>query len=261
MNVGISTASLFNKEFNEDALPIIDKMGAEVVEIFLESFCEYTVEFANLLKSRLGNLKVHSVHTINTNYEPQLFTSNPRSYNDAILTFESVIKSAAILGAKNNTFHGRIRIKTGRYDNYEDTGKYFNILIDKAKARGVNVCLENVEWAMYNHAGYFEKLKPFSPDLKACLDIKQARLSGYDYRDYLKEMADRLETVHISDYNENGKILLPGKGLFDFERLIGELNNVNFKGAIILEVYNNSYGSYDELAESLNYIKNLVKRG
>ncbi len=261
MNVGISTASLFNRAFNEDALPIIDRMGADVVEIFLESFCEYTVEFATLLKSRLGNLKVHSVHTVNTNYEPQLFSSNPRSYNDAIETFESVIKAANILNAKNNTFHGRIRIKTGRYDNYEDTGKFFNILIDKAEVYGVNVCLENVHWAMYNYAGYLKEIKPYSPKLKTCLDIKQARLSGYDYREYLKEMADSLQTVHISDYNSDGKILLPGKGIFDFEKLIGELNQVNFNGAIIIEVYNNSYDSYEELATSLEYIKNLVKRG
>ncbi len=261
MNVGVSTASLFLREYNEDALPLLDSIGAEVVEIFLESFCEYKEDFAKLLKSRLGNLKVHSVHSINTHYEPELFSKHERSYGDAINIFKDVLNCAKILGAKNNTFHGRIRIKRANYSNYEETGERFNALIDIAKDYGVDVCLENVQWAMYSEAGYFNNLKKFSPKLRTCLDIKQARLSGYDYTEYLTEMSDRLNTVHISDYDQDGKILLPGKGLFDFEKLIGELYKANFGGALIIEVYKDSYKTIDEIAESLQYIRNLVKRG
>lgn len=261
MKVGVSTASLYNRQYNEDALVTLDKIGADVVEIFLESFCEYNDAFATLLKSRLGNLKVHSVHTLNTHYEPQLFSANERSYRDAVGILKNVLSCAHILNAQFYTFHGRIRIKHSNFSNYEETGKYFNKIIELAEPLGVKVCLENVEWAMYNHVGYFDALKPYSEELCACLDIKQARLSGYDYTGYLNEMAPRLKTVHISDYDENGKILLPGKGLFDFEKLIGELYAVGFDGAILIEVYNESFRTIDEMAESLSYIKNLVKRG
>lgn len=261
MKVGVSTASLFGREYNEDALVTLDKLGAGVVEIFLESFCEYKEEYAKLLKSRLGGLKVHSVHTLNTHYEPQLFSSNDRSYSDAIKIFEDVLKCAKILEAPNNTFHGRIRIKRANFSNYEETGNYFNKMDDLSKKYGVSVCLENVEWAMYNQVGYFGKLMPYAPNLRACLDIKQARLSGYDYTGYLNEMAPRLNTVHVSDYDENGKIVLPGKGLFDFEKLIDELYVVNFDGAILIEVYKDSYRDLDELASSLEYMRNFIKRG
>ncbi len=261
MNVGISTASLFGREYNEEALVTFENLGIEVCEIFLESFCEYTTEYANLLKSKLSKVKVHSIHTLNTHFEPQLFSRNDRSYNDAYRIFEGVLKCAKILDAKNYIFHGRIRTKRANFSNYEETGNFFNKLTDLSKTYGVEVNLENVEWAMNNHVGYFEALKPYSKDLRACLDIKQARLSGYDYHGYLNEMADRLNTVHISDYDSDGKIVLPGKGLFDFEKFIGELNSVNFNGAILLEVYNDSFKTLDQLVESLEYIKNLVKRG
>lgn len=261
MNIGVSTASLFLREYNEDALPLLDSIGVEFVEIFLESFCEYREDFAKLLKSRLGNLKVHSVHSINTHYEPELFSKHDRSYGDAVNVFKNVLNSAKILGAKNNTFHGRIRIKRANYSNYEETGERFNTLIDIAKDYGVDVCLENVQWAMCSEVGYFSSVKKFSPGLRACLDIKQARLSGYDYADYLSEMSDRLNTVHISDYDNDGKIVLPGKGIFNFEKLIGELYNVNYDGPLIIEVYKDSYKEVDEIADSLNYIKKLLKRG
>ena len=56
MEIGVSTASLFMREYNEDALPLLDKSDARVVEVFLQGFSEYKKEFGELLKSRLGNL-------------------------------------------------------------------------------------------------------------------------------------------------------------------------------------------------------------
>ena len=94
MQAGVSTASLFLRETNEDALVVLDKIDAKVVEIFLESFCEYTDDFARLLKSRLGNLRVHSVHTLNTHFEPELFSLNDRAYSDAHSVYQRVLSVA-----------------------------------------------------------------------------------------------------------------------------------------------------------------------
>ena len=52
MKVGISTASLFMRKNNEDALPLLNEMGVEVAEVFLTSFSEYGYPFAQLLKER-----------------------------------------------------------------------------------------------------------------------------------------------------------------------------------------------------------------
>ena len=262
MKDGVSTATLYERATNEDALVLLDGIDARIVEIFLESFCEYTPDYANLLKSRLGRLEVHSVHTLNTHFEPQLFSPNERAYNDAYGIYHNVLKCAEILNAKNYTMHGRIRMKRGaKFNNYAQTGDYFKKLTALAKEYGVNLCLENVEWAMYSASGYFSEVKDYAPDLCACLDVKQARIAGCDYHGYLKEMGNRLKTVHVSDYDADGRVLLPGKGLFDFERFIGELYKEEFDGPLLIEVYKESYSSLDEVGESLNYIRNLIKRG
>ena len=263
MQAGVSTASLFLRETNEDALVVLDKIDAKVVEIFLESFCEYTDDFARLLKSRLGNLRVHSVHTLNTHFEPELFSLNDRAYSDAHSVYQRVLSVAKILDAKNYTFHGQIRLKRGPkvFTDYAYTGGVFEKLCREANECGVSLCLENVEWAIYSRAGYLTNIKPYCPALSTCLDIKQARIAGDDYKDYLAEMKNSLKTVHISDYTEDGKIVLPGKGLFDFRKLIDELNKANYDGPLIIEVYKDSFTDLDELSTSLEYIRKLIKEG
>ena len=111
MEIGISTASLFKRQYNEDALVTLDGLGARVVEVFLGSYCEYTKEFATLLKSRQGSLKVHSIHTLNTHFEPQLFGDNPRAIDDAYRILENCLSTANTLGATNYTLHGIARFK------------------------------------------------------------------------------------------------------------------------------------------------------
>ena len=60
MEIGISTASLFGRMYNEDAVTAIENLGAKVCEVFLETYCEYTEEYAALINSRkTEDLKVH----------------------------------------------------------------------------------------------------------------------------------------------------------------------------------------------------------
>ena len=59
MFTGVSTASLFLRELNEDALPVLDGLGIKSTEIFLTTFSEYEEGFARLLAARKGALKVN----------------------------------------------------------------------------------------------------------------------------------------------------------------------------------------------------------
>ena len=256
MQIGISTASLFKRQFNEDALVTLNELDAKVVEIFLGSYCEYTKEFANLLNERKGNLTVHSIHTLNTHFEPQLFGDNPRAIDDAYKILENCLNTANLLGAKNYTLHGIARFKKDiLYNNYEVIGKKFVKLNDFCLSKGVNLCLENVEWAYYNHVGFLTEILKYCKGLKTCLDVKQARISGDSYKDYISEMQNSIQTVHISDVTETGKICLPGKGVFDFDDLFKRLKDVGFNGAMLIEVYSGDYGEIKELKDGLNFLR------
>ena len=108
----------------------------------------------------------------------------------------------------------------------------------------------------------FSALKEYIPDLKGVLDIKQARIAGEGYEAYLNEMGNDIAYVHISDLDENGKIRLPGQGVFDFDTLIKRLKDVGFDGKLFIEVYKDDYQSEDELKTSCDFInERLYKYG
>lgn len=111
MYSGVSTASLFLREMNEDSLSILDGLGVRSTEVFLTTLSEYTEEFANLLNKRKGKLKVNSVHLLNTQFEPQLFGAHPRAKADAFRILDGAMRSAHIFGAERYTFHGITRLK------------------------------------------------------------------------------------------------------------------------------------------------------
>lgn len=262
MRSGVSTASLFMRKYNEEALPFLNEQGIHTAEVFLTSFSEYGEPFAKLLKERRGAVQVNSVHILNTEFEPQLFNAHPRVRKDAYDWLDKVLTSANALNAPYYTFHGTSRVKrasrSGENDNFPVMIEGFRRLVDACKQRNVTLCLENVEWSTYNRPGVFEKLSKEIPDLKGVLDIKQARISEYPYEEYLQEMGEKLAYTHISDIDAQGKMCLPGKGIFNFDKFVRQLQDVGFDGALIIEVYEKDYRDETELKISCEYIDEIL---
>lgn len=261
MQTGISTASLFGRKVTEDALEFLSKNGVPTCEIFLESYCEYNSNFGNLLKSKQGDIDVHSVHVLTTQFEPQLYSLNERAQKDSFELLDNAMAAGEMVGAKYYTFHGGARFKkTPIKIDFERVGKITRDIMKCTKKHGITLAYENVHWGYYNYVGFFSELKKHVPDLKATLDVKQARQTDIFYGDLINEMGSDVVTVHLSDVDENGKMCLPGKGITDFNDLFSRLRDVGFDGALILEVYKSDFAHTDELFESMNYIDNLSKR-
>ena len=262
MYAGVSTASLFTRKNNEEALPLLESLGVEIAEVFLTSFSEYGYPFADTLKAAKGGLIINSVHDLTSEFEPQLFSNHPRVKADAYFWLGKVLDSANALGAPYYTFHGTSRVKrasrSGKNDHFPSMIMGFEALFDFCQQRGVQLCLENVEWSTYNRIGVFSKIAAAIPGLRGVLDVKQARISGYPYEEYLEEMGSRLAYAHISDVRSDGKMCLPGQGEFDFDTFIRRLKDVGFDGAILIEVYNRDYGDFSELKTSCEYVNELL---
>lgn len=262
MKVGISTASLFMRKDNEDALPFLDGLGVKNAEVFLSSFSQYGKEYGEFLAKRRGQVCVDSVHALNTQFEPQLFSRHDGVRKDAYTVLEKVLEAASALGAKYYSFHGVTRAKkaarSGENDHFPSMIEGFGRLIDFCQSRGVTLCLENVEWSTYNRPSVFKRLSAELPTLRGVLDIKQARLSGYPYETYLSEMGECLAYAHLSDIQDGGKMCLPGKGGFDFDTMIERLQDVGFDGALLIEVYEKDYAHVEELKTSYEYLSELL---
>ncbi len=261
MKVGISTASLFLRKNNEEALPLFDAWGVPCAEVFLTSFCEYTPAFAQTLAAAKGKVEIHSVHVLNTQFEPQLYAEHPRVLEDAYGWLRKVLVSANILGARNYTFHGIARLKRTFRENWQRFSALTAQIYETCRAAGVRLCYENVEWALYNRPGLFALLKKDCQGLGGVLDIKQARITGYDWRDYLADMGRDLATVHVSDISADGKMCLPGRGVFDFAELFARLRGIGFDGAVLIENYARDYDEPEELRRSFEYLADLAAKG
>ncbi len=261
MQTGIATASLFGRKHTEDALKFLSENNIQTTEVFLESFCEYNEKYGEILRSVKGDIPVHSVHTLTTQYEPTLYSLNERAKKDSFAFLEGAMCAAEKVGAKYYTFHGGARYKkTPIKIDFDRIGKITKDIINVAKSHGVSLAYENVHWGYYNYIGFYKELKKRVPELKATFDIKQARQSGISYAEYIKEMGADIVTAHLSDYSLDGKMCLPGKGETDFYDVFSRLNDVGFDGAILIECYQGDFSTYEELFESYNYLKDLGEK-
>ena len=262
MKIGVSTASLFSRKNNEDALPYLNELGVECAEVFLTSFSEYSQEFGKLLAERKGGVQVHSLHVLNTQFEPQLFNTNERVKKDAFYWLNQALLAAKEFGASHYTFHGTARYKkatiSGKNDDFPSMQKGFAEIFEFCQNYQIKLCLENVEWSTYNRLGVFSKIREAVPDLGGVLDVKQARITGIPYQDYLLEMGESLTHVHVSDFDHNGKIRLPGQGNFDFSELVARLKDVGFDGKLLIEVYKDNYKDPYEIKTSVDFLNEIL---
>lgn len=263
MEIGISTASYFPRLLTEDAMDEVARAGAKVGEVFFATHSEYTRDFAAVVKERAdrGGVRINSVHALTNQFEPELFGKGLRAHADAVTTFTRVCEAGETLGAKYYVFHGATRLKPAvKYVfDYGFLAERVNKLCDIAESHGITLTYENVHWAYFSVPEYFEKLSPLCPRLGATLDIKQAMQSRLDYADFMKVMGGRLKTVHLCNYTESGRLVMPHskEGVFDFRLLFKRLKDAGFDGACLIEVYSSCYSGFGEIKESLDYLNDI----
>lgn len=262
MDIGISTACFFTKASTEDSLAIIKQLGFKVCEIFLTTFSEYLPEFGTLLKTRLNDLKVYSVHSLNQHFEPELFNIMERTRIDSEFFFRQIGYIANLLGANFYTFHGPARLKKIPYNlNYKWIAErliYLDELLHNLTNGNCKIAYENVHWTYFDTPDFYSNLKSLYAT-NTCLDIKQAMQSKIDTYDFIEVMGDKLANVHLCDYNLDGSLTLPGKGVFDFVKLFTKLLKNNYSGPLIIEVYPKDYMNFEELKESKKYLEECLE--
>lgn len=259
MEIAISTATFFGKSYTEDSLDLIKSLGLKTVEVFLTTFREYEPVFGDLLASRKGDLNVHSVHSLNLHYEPELFNNAERTREDAEAILNKVMSNGAKLGAKYYTFHGIARLKKRPYVvDYDIFARKLERVMAVTAKYGIELSYENVHWALFNTPEFFMNLRSCCPGVKATLDIKQAMQAGLSYKEFLPAVKGRLSTVHICDYDRGGNLTCPGKGSVDFRDLFESLLDIGYDGPVMLELYSNNYENYSELARSIEYLQKIL---
>lgn len=258
MRIGISTASYFTKIATENCFDELRRIGVNVCEVFLSSSSEYEGVIADEIVNNKV-IEVDSIHALTNQYEPELFSQNIRAKMDATEVLDRVLRQGQRLNAKHYTFHGATMLKkTGYNFDYTRLSSSVADVISHAEKYGLTLNYENVHWTYCSSPEYFKNLAERLPKLRATLDIKQAMLSDFSYDEYLIVMKDRLDIVHLCDYDDNRKLCLPGRGTYDFKNLFLRLKDIGFKGCLQIEVYPQSYNDMNELKLAHEYITDIA---
>jgi sugar phosphate isomerase/epimerase len=268
MEIGISTASYFNKLQIEDAVLDIGAHHIPLCEVFLNSFSEYEPEFVAMLDERIRSvgLKVFSIHPMSMQFGPQLFSIHPRQRADAWRIYERILSDGQTLGATHYVMHGPARL-FGGVKNIGLT-RIAPILVDLSKLAdeyGIQLTLENVSWCIFNEPAFGARLldEIGTDSLRFTLDVKQAARSGFDPADYVRTVGDYIENVHLCGATRlaDGTIryAMPGFGECAFTAMLGELHTHHYEGPSFIEVYSDMYSAIPTLYESRDRMLRIVQ--
>lgn len=266
MQIGVSTASYFNRLEVEDAVVDIAAHGVTLCEVFLDTFSEYEPAYIDLLTERLSPtpLKVYSVHPMGTQFEPQLFSMQSRQRRDAGQMFEKVLLAGKRLGAKVYVMHGPVGVADPR--KLMDVARVSPVLKDlcaTAKGYGLQLALENVSWCLFSRpeigTALLERIGPGA--LKFTLDVKQAIRSGYTPMDYIDAVGTEFVNLHLcdafvqTDAKGDFSLKMPGEGNVDFAGIGRALARCGYAGPAFVEVYSNMYADVPALYDSLQRMR------
>lgn len=265
METGMSTACFFCRLYNEESVRRMADMGIKDIELFFSAMVEYKKPFTDEIRRICDGegVRVRSVHALCTQFEPQLFSMHERQREEAFSIYRQVLDAAAELSAGIYVFHGPMNVKRAKtlHVNYERTGERVTVLAEEAKQRGVRLTYENVHWCWYARPGFARNVlaHTYSDNLYFTLDIKQAAQSGYEVAEYIDDMGDRLAHIHVCDYRKDPKRgmipCLPFDGEMDWDGMKAKLNEMNYNGLMMLEVYPSDYKTYDDLLDNYNEVK------
>ena len=258
MKAGMSTSCLFGRDLLENNIDRMAEMGAQTIEVYLNTMSEYDAAFAKELRKRIdGNgMTVRSVHPHGIQYELQFYANYVRSQADAEDCYKRMLEAAAILGAEMTVYHGGFSVKQPKMrPNLSRVARVVTHCAEIAKGFGLKLAQENVHWTWFSMPEYAAQLQEIveSDNLYFTLDIKQAAQSKYPYEQYIKQMGNKIVNLHCCDYtlsDDNVVTTIPMRGSFDFAKLKKTLQAAGYDGPAILEVYPNDYGDFCELQEA-----------
>lgn len=260
MQLGLSTAAYYGKWETEEAAVQLSRLPIDCAEVFLQSGSEFDASFAELVRRNLGTVPCTSVHPQGCQFEGYMAQRPQRQKRDAFDVFRRVLDAGAALGTKTYVYHGRNTPQLSPIPwNLQWNIEAIAPMCEEAEKRGMVIGWENVFWCQLTEPSRVLEAKKALPQVRFTLDIKQAMRAGCDPVDFVFAMGDQLCNVHVCDWDEEGKLCLPGEGAFDFDRLFDALEEVGYPGPVILEPYLKLIRDRSALLNSLAFLRKKME--
>lgn len=255
MRIGLSTAAYYGSLETEDAALRLAGFGLPCCEVFLETHSEYTGAFGALVKERLGNTQAVSVHAKSQHFEGDLIGLSKRQRDDAFRSLEGLLSAGEALGAHLYVYHGPARVRRSSVPNFARWQEGIGLATERACAHGIRLCFETVCWCYLTEPALVREFLRLWPEMGFVLDVKQVLEMGQSPVAFVEAMGERLMHVHILDFDDSGRAVLPGLGAHDFRELARALSANGYDGDIILEPYGTTAASDAALLESISWLR------
>ena len=200
----------------------------------------------------------------------ELISRNEDGDNEqAARLFETNCRFAQRIGSTKMVLHLWGGIPSDK--NIGNNIAQYKILREIAENYGLLLTVENVVCNTYAPLQHFEELKEVYPDISFTFDVRHAQFHDQldaAFEGRYRELWNAICHVHISDYAggymEWGMLrsLHPGEGKIDFEKLFGDLGQVNYKDSFTVEatsVLPDGSIDFEKLNGTFDYLRGLMK--
>lgn len=130
----------------------------------------------------------------------------------------------------------------------------------------------NIKLAIHNHgpgddlykspSDVYTKIKSLDKRIGLCIDIGHVVRIGQDPVPMIEKYKDRLYDLHLKDVDKveaNGTSVEIGRGVIDIPKVIQALKKINYQGCMALEYEKDDEDPVPGLAESVGYVRGIVK--
>ncbi len=251
---GISTACMYPQPI-EKTLQLYVESGISSTELFVNTCSEFSPAFLRKYKAILkrGETQVVSIHPFTSAIEGLLlFSEYKRRFSEGLEFYKKYFNFAAEIGAKFVVLHGCPKSPGVPEELYWER---YGQLHRQAISQGIKLAQENVVRHMSGDLEMLRRMRENIPDVCFVLDIKQAVRCGYDPFQVLDAMGERIVHLHISDHSAEYDCLPPGKGEFNFGKLVNKLQVLNKHFTPVIELYRANYINFQDLINSYNFIR------
>lgn len=108
----------------------------------------------------------------------------------------------------------------------------------------------------------YNKVKDMDPRMGLCIDIGHTQRIGEDPAALAEKYQDRLFDVHLKDVTTStgdGKALEVGRGVIDIPGFLRTLKKINYNGVVAFEYEKDGKDPLAGLAESVGYVRGIMK--
>ncbi len=108
----------------------------------------------------------------------------------------------------------------------------------------------------------FEHIKNLDSRIGLCIDVGHVVRLGLDPVKYINKYKTRLYDMHIKDVDkvaEDGKPIEYGHGVIDLPAILKALQKINYQGVVGMEYEKDGKNAVFGLAESVGYLRGLMK--